>query len=211
MDRDKKFLLGLCGAVIAIGLMARGCASKPTRPSGSGPSVGAESSYQPDHASVATAAVPSEETEKRLAQLAPHFNVKTDEFDKTVRVLHKSYRPFMNGNGTTLVAEIDNHTFNLCSQYVASDWIFHDEVIVKAGTNVVSASGRRRDEVVDGVVEELCLKPGDSLAIARLIQGAGATPVRIRLTGKYNKDYTLKPASQKAIAETVEYFDLKNN
>jgi hypothetical protein len=199
-------LVGLCVGIIAIAVLGRGCNSKPADQT----TVNVPT---PTAMESGSASVPKSDSgdPKRLAQLTPHFNIKADEFNHTVRAMHKAFRPTMNGNGTTLVAEVDNRTFNLCSQYVASDWIFHEKVTLKVGDEVLTASGPRKDEVRDGVIEEVCLDPEDGISFARLIRSAGDKPVRVRLEGKYYKDYTLRSTSQKAIAETIEYYDLKHN
>ena len=76
------------------------------------------------------------------------------------------------------------------------------------GNEQVTASGRTRHEVVSGVVETVSPNTSESQAVAELIARAKNTPVRIRLEGKFYKDYTLRPIHQKAIAETVELWHL---
>lgn len=143
-----------------------------------------------------------------LVELKKHFTVTIDEFDKTTTFRHKAFSKYMNGNGTTIEAEIvDNHIF-VQSQYVSDHWIFHDDFVVKLGNEQVTASGRAQHEVVSGVTETVSPNTSESQAVAELIARAGNAPVRIRLEGKFYKDYTLRPIHQKAIAETVELWHL---
>ena len=146
---------------------------------------------------------------KRLAALKPHFVITTDEFDKKITIRHRAFSKYMNGNGTSIEAEIYDNSLVLASEYVAEEWIFHDSFTVKVGEDQLSATGPRKEEVINGgVVEMVALGPLRSGPIAELIASAGSSPVRVRLDGKYYKDYTLRPAHQKAIAETVEYYHL---
>jgi hypothetical protein len=148
------------------------------------------------------------EYKKRLAQLKPHFVTTVDEFNNTTTIRHKAFSKYMNGNGTTIEAEIFDRKLSVESQYVADDWIFHKSFTVKIGNEMRGASGRTREEVVQGVCEIVAPDSTDSEQIARFIASAGNIPVRVRLDGKFYKDYTLKSVHQKAIAETVEYYDL---
>jgi hypothetical protein len=125
---------------------------------------------------------------KRLAQLKPHFVFTMDEFNHTQTIRHKAFSRFMNGNGTTIEGEIYDGRLSVESQYVADHWIFHKSFTVKIGDRQESATGKDQEEVVEGVCEKV-------------------TPTFSESESIY-KDYTLRTAHQKAIAETVEYFDL---
>lgn len=144
----------------------------------------------------------------RLAELKKHFNIKIDEFDKSTTYRHKAFSHYMNGNGTTLEADIVDNQLFVQSQYVADQWIFHDDFVVKVGNEQITAGGRTQHEVVSGVVETVSPNSSESQAVAEFIAKAGTTPVRVRLEGKFYKDYTLRPVHQKAIAETVELWHL---
>lgn len=144
----------------------------------------------------------------RLGELKKHFNITVDEFDKSTTFRHKAFSKYMNGNGTTIEAEITDNRLFVQSQYVADQWIFHDDFVVKVGNEQITAGGRTQHEVVSGVVETVSPNANESQAVGELIAGAGNTPVRIRLEGKFYKDYTLRPIHQKAIAETVELWHL---
>ena len=143
-----------------------------------------------------------------LAELKKHFNIKIDEFDKSTTYRHKVFSHYMNGNGTTIEADIVDNQIFVQSQYGADQWIFHDDFVVKIGNEQVTASGRTQHEVVSGVVETVSPNSDESQAVAEFIAKAGTTPVRIRLEGKFYRDYTLRPIHQKAIAETVELWHL---
>lgn len=145
---------------------------------------------------------------KRLAELKPHFVFTTDEFNHALTVRHKAFSKYMNGNGTTIEAEIYDGNISVESQYVADHWIFHKTFTVKIGDNEQSGDGRTQQEVIEGVCETVSPTFAESESLARFIASAGNRPVRVRLDGKFYKDYTLRPAHQKAIAETVEYYDL---
>jgi len=140
----------------------------------------------------------------RLAEFKKHFNVTVDEFDKSTTFRHKAFSKYINGNGTTLVAEIIDNQIYVQSQYVSDQWIFHEDFIVKVGNAEVTAAGKTQHEVVSGVVETVSPNSHESQAVAELIARAGKTPVRVRLEGKFYKDYTLRPLHQQAIADTVE-------
>jgi hypothetical protein len=189
-----------------------GFTSVSCNPSSSSQNVGSSGSTNPD---LKPAAVPSkaavEAQQKRaahLAELKKHFTATIDEFDKTTTFRHKAFSKYMNGNGTTIEAEIVDNRIFVQSQYVSDRWIFHDDFVVKLGNEQVTASGRTQHEVVSGVVETVSPNTRESQAVAELIARAKNTPVRIRLEGKFYKDYTLRPIHQKAIAETVELWHL---
>jgi len=149
--------------------------------------------------------------QNRIAELKRHFTSTVDEFDKSVTIRHKAFSKYMNGNGTTIEAEIVGDHIFVESQYVAQEWIFHERFIVKVGNDQITGSGKSRHEVVSGVVEVVSLNAGESTPVAEFIAHAGNKPVRVRLEGKFYKDYTLRPIHQKAIAETVEYWHLTTN
>jgi hypothetical protein len=180
-----------------------------TPSSGAGAGAGASASSTLVTPSTATRS-PAEEAKrkKRLAELKPHFVFITDEFNHRKTVRHRAFSKFMNGNGTTIEAEIQEGNVFVESQYVADDWIFHEAFTVKIGDSEESAEGRGQREVIDGVCETVSPNSNSSERVAMFIASAGTQPVRVRLHGKFDKDYTLRPAHQKAIAETVEYYDL---
>jgi hypothetical protein len=144
----------------------------------------------------------------RLSELKKHFTSTVDEFDKSTTFRHKAFSKYMNGNGTTIEAEIVDNRILVQSQFVSDNWIFHEDFVVKVGNEQITASGRTQHEVVSGVVETVSPNEDESKAVAELIAGAGNQPVRVRLEGKFYKDYTLRPVHQKAIAETVELWHL---
>jgi hypothetical protein len=146
--------------------------------------------------------------QEQLNALKSHFVVTKDEFNDTVTLRHRVFSKYMNGNGTTIAAKIVNHQLFLQSQFVSDDWIFHEEVTVKVGSSQLTAGGRTQHEVVSGIVETVSFDPADSVAIGNLIASSGSEPVRVRLLGKFYKDYTLRPTHQKAIQETVQYLTL---
>lgn len=157
--------------------------------------------------------------QKRLAQLRRNFLVTKDEFDKDTKYLHRAFSKYMNGNGTTLVAEVlvtntmaDDPILFVESEYVGQDWIFGSSFTVKVGDNqVYTYTGESRREVMDGGgVCELAISnnAAKTVAVADLIARAANQPVRVRLSGEHIKDFTLRPAHQKAIAETLELWRL---
>jgi len=202
----------LCAIVLVCTVALIHCGPAPSNVSG----VSSESKAQgPTDALAATpasdsATAPAElaRRKKRLAELKPHFVFSTDEFNHTLTIRHKAFSKFMNGNGTTIEAEINDGKLSLESQFVSSEWIFHKSFVVKVRDAQVTADGYSREEVMNGVVETVTAPSDQSVSVARLIASTGSDPVRVRLEGKFYKDYTLRPIHQRAIAETLEYFDL---
>lgn len=155
--------------------------------------------------------------EKRLAQLKTHFVITKDEFNGVVTYRHRAFSKYMNGNGTTIKAEIrekDGHNGIFAeSQFVSDDWIFHTSYELRAdGVIPVASLGETQREVINGggICEVVRSTPEVSVIIAAAIKAAADhhKPVRVRLEGKFYKDYTLRPVYEKAIAETYELYSL---
>jgi len=197
----------MIAVVITVCFLSASCSSAPVsqnpeRPATPGPTV--QPAMTPSKADLET----EQKRTARLAELKRHFNVTVDEFDKGTTFRHKAFSKYMNGNGTTIEAEIIDNRLFVQSQYVSDQWIFHEDFIVKVGSEQVTAAGKTQHEVVSGVVETVSPNAGESQAVAELIARAGKRPVRVRLEGKFYKDYTLRPVHQTAIAETVELWHL---
>jgi hypothetical protein len=192
---------------IAIWFTSISCNSAPISQNPEGPATAS-----PEVKSAATPSKADLEAQQkraaRLVELKTRFNIKIDEFDKLTTFRHKAFSHYMNGNGTTIEAEIVDNRIFVQSQYVSDQWIFHEDFIVKVGTEQVTAAGKTQQEVVSGVVETVSPNASESQTVAELIARAGTTPVRGRLEDKLYKDYTLRPIHQKAIAETVELWHL---
>jgi hypothetical protein len=192
---------------IAIWFASVGCNPAPSSQNAEGPGT-----PNPQANPVATPSKADVEAKQkraaRLGELKKHFNVTVDEFDKSTTFRHKTFSKYMNGNGTTIEVEIVDNRIFAQSQYVSDQWIFHEDFVLKVGNQQMTASGRTQHEVVSGIVETVSPNASQSQAVAEFIARAGNTPVRVRLEGKFYKDYTLRPIHQKAITETVELWHL---
>jgi hypothetical protein len=153
----------------------------------------------------------------RIKQLEKHFVITTDEFDGIKTYRHRVFSKFMNGNGTTIEAEIHENgnarRIFVESEYVSNDWIFHDSIQVQAkGIVPVASSGKTQHEVINGggVCEVTRPSVEQSILIANAIKAASDShqPVRVRLSGRFDKDFTLRAAHEQAIAETYELYSL---
>lgn len=155
----------------------------------------------------------------RLAKLQKDFVITTDEFTGIKTYRHKAFSRYMDGNGTTLEAQIEakgtSKTLYVESQFVSDDWIFHDAYELKTKkTQPVIFTGTTRREVLNGGICELVSSTAESsVGIALLIAAADAShePIRVRLDGKFTYDYTLKPAFERASAETFELYSLMDS
>ena len=145
----------------------------------------------------------------RLGELLKKFVVEKDEFDNKTTYRHKAWSRYYNANGTTLRARIIDRNLYLDSAYVGSDWLFHKEFVVKVGDTQLGAEDDdpRHDVNSGGVCELVSAPPGKSVAMAQQIANS-KEPVRIRLTGRNYRDYTLREEHRRAIAETLELWKL---
>jgi hypothetical protein len=145
--------------------------------------------------------------ESRFKSLRPLFIKEVDKFDGGTLWRHKAFSQYVNGNGTTLYADIWRDQIRLTAAYQGSDWIFFKEVTVKANEAVIEAAGRPEHHVGGGVTEYLRIEdPARSQMIVN-IYAAKEKPVEVRLSGKFYKDFTLKPSHKKAIQQTVEFLN----
>lgn len=148
-----------------------------------------------------------DEANATIKKLTPHFTHEIDEFNKFNKYRHKSFTKFMNSDGTTIKASIVDNDLYGYSTYVSDDWIFHSSFIVKAGEATIEASGKEQHEVISGVCETVTPSQGEIERVLRFIAAHPKDAIRIRLIGKFRKDYTLRSAHQVAILETVRLAD----
>jgi hypothetical protein len=140
-------------------------------------------------------------------KLKAFFTYEKDEFNNSIRYRHRSYSKYNNGSGTTIRAWIWNNELSCTSVYVADDWIFHESFLVKIGDKTIEASGRTKHEVVSGVIENVYPNQATEDEILLFIAANPKADVRVRLSGKYYKDYTLRKVHHEAICQTVELWN----
>ena len=160
----------------------------------------ADDSHEPTAAEISAA-------ESRFNKLRPIFVKDVDKFSDGVLWRHKSFSQYINGNGTTLSADIWNGAIRLQASYQGSEWIFFKDVTVKTSAGLVEAHGRPEHHVQSGVTEYLRISEPEATQMLGLIKSAGDGPVDIRLNGKFYKDFSLKATHKKGIQDTITFLE----
>lgn len=147
---------------------------------------------------------------EKLSGLLTKFTKEMDEFDKKTIFRHNNYMPEYYTNGITIVAElIDNHIY-CYSVFVGSEWLFHEEIFVKAGDVVSKYTGDTRREFFKSVAEAVYVNEFDSVSLAKQIAESNPDkPIKVRLRGKYDYDFKLSPKHRQAIKDTFRLYMLK--
>lgn len=149
------------------------------------------------------------ENKAKLSKVLQRFRKTTDKFNGKVTYTHKSYTPYFNTNGTTIMAEIQDNNIFCNSTYINDDWIFHTDFTVKTGDETSDYTGGSQHEVINGIAEAVNLNSSSSEALAKQIATADPKkPVMVRLRGKYQHDFNLRSTHRQAIKDTWELYQL---
>jgi hypothetical protein len=209
------WLIGVIAVIVVLGIVWVASTSRDTGPTRAENT--AEASKDDGRQDTAKSPEQIKADELRVTKLKKDFVITTDEFNGIKTYRHRAFSKYMNGNGTTIEAEIrekdDHKGIYTESRFVSDDWIFHESYEVKAqGILPMASRGETQREVLSsgGICEVLSSTSGSSLLMAAAIKAAQDKhkPVRVRLEGKFYHDYTLPAASERAIAETYELYSL---
>ncbi|MBY0426475.1 MAG: hypothetical protein K2Q22_12615 [Cytophagales bacterium] len=134
--------------------------------------------------------------------ISKDFDHTVDKFSDIEWYKNKD-NPKPGTTGLSLAVTNDGTVF-LISQYHGDDWIFHKQVQVRIGDKVYTSEVGQVDTQVGnyGVYESVVYTQGEDSGIAEAIARSGDQDVFVRLSGKYDKDFTLSKKDKLAILES---------
>jgi len=142
---------------------------------------------------------------------------KYDEFQQITWIQHKYFNTASHEPFSLYIGSKGGDSWLRCIfHYSGSSWIFFDKaILIDSNGNKLSWNIENYDKDTEvlsgGSVKErydFMISDNEAWGIYNLLSKEN---VRIRLTGKKNKDYTLSDSRKKALIELLEYYhDIKN-
>jgi hypothetical protein len=147
-----------------------------------------------------------------LARLKKKFVFKADKIYGGGWYTHRSQTVDDTFNRTYLYAPVnDKGDVYLETQYYGDDWIFHTQVVVRIGSDVLeSASIPSYDPAIShdnsggSVWEHIAFTDGRDHGILEAIARNADKPILVRLVGKYDKEFSLSARDKYAIRDSFE-------
>ncbi|GLB51722.1 hypothetical protein NBRC110019_07610 [Neptunitalea chrysea] len=151
--------------------------------------------------------------------LKKDFLFEEDEFNDQVWINHKRFGKYWPNRNALVVYIRKDGSYYLQSNYHGSDWVFHQNIKVKLGNDVITSENintfdkRHKTDLSGGDVWEVNQYTNNSPDVAKAIAHyTGKEPVKVRFQGEQNiEDFTLSSRDKKAIEESIIFAEALQN